>query len=304
MTIFYASPIIVDQKVVGVLVAAESLETISKEVTSLVWGESGYAYLIDKSGVLVAHPVTDLLGKLSLTVESERVSSELANGDARRPDGKSRKSGVLLQRQKPDERLRPRFLYGVARRRDDADAGVPCAGACHPECDLDRGRGDRARRRAGFSLGGEQHRQTGQGSGGENGRRLQGRSDLDDRTEERYEGDHPSCRRGEFDDYDRLRLHPRDSGDSAARAGESGRFERGRRGVNRRDRGSARDHGEDERADGERRSGGRGDERGRRGGRLRSASGRRKPHPRRAKVQRRFPMPRRRAATPWRRWPS
>ena len=80
MTIFYASPIIVDQKVVGVLVAAESLETISKEVTSLAWGESGYAYLIDKSGVLVAHPVADLLGKLSLTVESERVASELANG--------------------------------------------------------------------------------------------------------------------------------------------------------------------------------------------------------------------------------
>ncbi len=79
MTVFYASPIVVDGKVVGVLVASESLETISKEISSLVWGRSGYAYLIDKSGVLVAHPVVDLLGKLSLTVESERVASELAN---------------------------------------------------------------------------------------------------------------------------------------------------------------------------------------------------------------------------------
>ena len=76
----YASPIIADGRVVGVLVASETSELISKEVASLVWGESGYAYLIDKSGVLVAHPVTDLLGKLNATVESERISSELANG--------------------------------------------------------------------------------------------------------------------------------------------------------------------------------------------------------------------------------
>ncbi len=76
----YASPIIRDGKVLGVLVASESLESISKHVTSLVWGESGYAYLIDKSGVLLAHPAADLLGKLSLTVESDRVASELANG--------------------------------------------------------------------------------------------------------------------------------------------------------------------------------------------------------------------------------
>ncbi len=80
MTVFYASPIVVDQKVVGVLVVSESLETISKEIASLAWGQSGYAYLIDRSGVLVAHPVVDLLGKLNATVASERVAPELANG--------------------------------------------------------------------------------------------------------------------------------------------------------------------------------------------------------------------------------
>ena len=75
----YASPIIADGKVVGVLVASESLQTISKEVAALAWGKSGYAYLVDRAGILVAHPVADLLGKLQTTVASDRVAPELAN---------------------------------------------------------------------------------------------------------------------------------------------------------------------------------------------------------------------------------
>jgi methyl-accepting chemotaxis protein len=74
----YASPIMRDGKVVGVLAATESLETISKEVASVVWGTSGYAYLADRTGLTVAHPVADVVAKVNLSVESDRVAPELA----------------------------------------------------------------------------------------------------------------------------------------------------------------------------------------------------------------------------------
>ena len=79
-TYFYASPIVKDGEAVGILAAAENLENIAKIVASTLWGRGGYAYLLDGAGVLVAHPVKELIGELNVSVEGERVAPELARG--------------------------------------------------------------------------------------------------------------------------------------------------------------------------------------------------------------------------------
>ncbi len=78
LTFVYATPIVRDGQVVGILAAAEDMESIAKEVGALKWGSSGYAYLLDRKGVLVAHPVKDLVGQLNATIEGDRVAPELA----------------------------------------------------------------------------------------------------------------------------------------------------------------------------------------------------------------------------------
>ncbi len=78
LTFIYASPIIKDGKVVGVLGASQSLESLAKNVATIRWGKSGYSYLLDNKGIVVAHPVEDLLGKLNATEEGEKIPPELA----------------------------------------------------------------------------------------------------------------------------------------------------------------------------------------------------------------------------------
>ena len=81
LTFYVASPILRPAEgVVGVLVGSITLESIAEEVASIRWGQTGYGYLLDRKGVLVAHPKADLLGKLNSTVESDSVPSELAKG--------------------------------------------------------------------------------------------------------------------------------------------------------------------------------------------------------------------------------
>ncbi len=80
LTYFYASPIVKDGTVVGVLVAGENIENVAKASASISWGNKGYAYAIDSKGVVIAHPVKDLIGELNATVESERIGPELARG--------------------------------------------------------------------------------------------------------------------------------------------------------------------------------------------------------------------------------
>lgn len=58
LTYFYASPIVKDGTVVGVLVAGENIENVAKAASSIIWGTSGYAYVTDSKGVLIAHPQT------------------------------------------------------------------------------------------------------------------------------------------------------------------------------------------------------------------------------------------------------
>jgi methyl-accepting chemotaxis protein len=78
LTYVYAAPIINNGRVDGVLVASENLEALGRVVGDTVWGKSGYSYMTDRSGMLIAHPVKDFIGSLNPSVESERVSAELA----------------------------------------------------------------------------------------------------------------------------------------------------------------------------------------------------------------------------------
>ena len=92
LTFVYASPIVRDGKIVGVLVASENMESIGKVVGALKWGSSGYAYLLDKTGLAVAHPVKDFVGTLNPSIESDRIAPELARGMR---DGLAGKSGRI-----------------------------------------------------------------------------------------------------------------------------------------------------------------------------------------------------------------
>ena len=56
-----AQPIKSDDRVVGVLVATISFDSISKHAAELKAGKSGYAYMIDKTGMFIYHPTEDLI---------------------------------------------------------------------------------------------------------------------------------------------------------------------------------------------------------------------------------------------------
>ena len=80
LTFFYASPIMKSGEVVGVLVAGNVMENLSKTASSVVWGQSGYAYLLEHTGVIIAHRVQEFVGTLNPSIESDKVAPELAQG--------------------------------------------------------------------------------------------------------------------------------------------------------------------------------------------------------------------------------
>ncbi len=80
LSFFYATPVIQNGEVVAVLVAGDKMENLAKTAGSLVWGQSGYAYLLDRSGVIIAHRVQEFVGTLNPSVESDKVAPELARG--------------------------------------------------------------------------------------------------------------------------------------------------------------------------------------------------------------------------------
>ncbi len=90
MTFFYASPIVNDGKLVGVLVASENMANISEEAALISWGQTGYAYVIDDNGVVVVHPAKEIVGVLNSSIESDKIPPELARATR---DGMAGRSG-------------------------------------------------------------------------------------------------------------------------------------------------------------------------------------------------------------------
>ncbi len=89
LSCIYASPIILNGKVEGVLGALESLERLSEKLANVRWGERGYAYLLDARGVVAVHPTKDLIGELNAAVEGDRIPPELARAMRRGLEGHS-----------------------------------------------------------------------------------------------------------------------------------------------------------------------------------------------------------------------
>ena len=84
-----ASPIIAEKKVVGILAVSLTSDRLAQEAASVKWGEKGYSYLVDNRGVLAAHPVKDLPGKLNATVAGDKVAPDLAAAMRRGLEGET-----------------------------------------------------------------------------------------------------------------------------------------------------------------------------------------------------------------------
>lgn len=68
-------PVINNGQLVGILGGSCSLENLSELAGSLKFMESGFGYLADSAGVVIAHPQTELIGKLN--VSESKIADEL-----------------------------------------------------------------------------------------------------------------------------------------------------------------------------------------------------------------------------------
>lgn len=66
-----------DDQIIGVLCMAIDFQVFRDYILDVQVGESGYAYLIDSQGVVIAHPVTDYLGKTLESFGIEELSAHI-----------------------------------------------------------------------------------------------------------------------------------------------------------------------------------------------------------------------------------
>lgn len=88
VVVVMACPIFRDGALVGVLVGPLDLKELSNIILSTKWGKSGYAYAVDKNGVVLIHPDQSLVGNLNVSIKGEEVSEELAAGTRQALGGK------------------------------------------------------------------------------------------------------------------------------------------------------------------------------------------------------------------------
>ncbi len=70
-------PIEKDGRVIGVLAAAIRFQIFRDIISEIQVGEEGYAYLLDKNGIIIAHPVDTMLGTDVRTYNVEPINNEL-----------------------------------------------------------------------------------------------------------------------------------------------------------------------------------------------------------------------------------
>ncbi|MVX65439.1 HAMP domain-containing protein [Clostridium chromiireducens] len=75
--IAYAIPVKSNDSIVGVLVCTISSDTLSKFTNNVKFGETGNAFMINKSGVVVAHTNVDLVKKMYNPIEEAKKDSKL-----------------------------------------------------------------------------------------------------------------------------------------------------------------------------------------------------------------------------------
>ena len=69
-----AYPLKIDNKVVGTIIGLIPFDSISKRASKVKIGNNGYAYMIDKNGLIVYHPKSEKILKENL---SDNSSTEL-----------------------------------------------------------------------------------------------------------------------------------------------------------------------------------------------------------------------------------
>ncbi|MFW2490420.1 methyl-accepting chemotaxis protein [Clostridium chromiireducens] len=77
VVIAYAIPVKFNDSIVGVLVSTVSSDTLSKFTNNVKFGETGNAFMINKSGVVVAHTNVDLVKKMYNPIEEAKKDSKL-----------------------------------------------------------------------------------------------------------------------------------------------------------------------------------------------------------------------------------
>lgn len=73
VVIVYSVPIRVDGAIVGVLVAVGDSTFLNNLVDGITYGETGYAYLLNKSGVTVAHPNITFVREMFNVIEAGKI---------------------------------------------------------------------------------------------------------------------------------------------------------------------------------------------------------------------------------------
>lgn len=66
LVVAIAEPLLIENKVVGVLIGSIKFDNITKHVGEIKIGESGYAYMVNKDALVVAHPNKENILKLNI----------------------------------------------------------------------------------------------------------------------------------------------------------------------------------------------------------------------------------------------
>ncbi|RII33054.1 methyl-accepting chemotaxis protein [Clostridium chromiireducens] len=77
VVIAYAIPVKFNDSIVGVLVSTVSSDALSKFTNNVKFGETGNAFMVNKSGVVVAHTNVDLVKKMYNPIEEAKKDSKL-----------------------------------------------------------------------------------------------------------------------------------------------------------------------------------------------------------------------------------
>jgi len=77
MVIAYAVPIRVENAIIGAVVAVRDGTDISQIIEGLTYGKTGYAYIVNKDGVFIAHPNQELVMNSYNPIEEAKIDPEL-----------------------------------------------------------------------------------------------------------------------------------------------------------------------------------------------------------------------------------
>ncbi|WP_281745477.1 cache domain-containing protein [Thermanaerovibrio acidaminovorans] len=76
--VVFAVPIVEGPELRGILMATMRTKDLAAFAASMRWAKTGYAFIVDRKGLIAAHPNAELVGKLNLAEAGEKVPPQLA----------------------------------------------------------------------------------------------------------------------------------------------------------------------------------------------------------------------------------